>query len=232
MTAFRLLGPLNYVVAILSVLALGFGSSANAQEADEIFAGDSIRVDHDLVGRVLRVEGSVLTVVSRGTPRCRAGLMYGEPAVCDPAPLVQRTVDLTRITIERRETKGNIAVRTVLAAVIGGAAFGAFGYATGPGLGYGKVRGCTTLSASYPCEEYAELGLTPEEVAQAEETRLGDQKSRDQRRGAFFFGVIGGSVTVLIVRRLSVGWVEIHPNVPLDRSEPWGLSLSVPVFGR
>lgn len=185
-------------------------------------AGDSIRVDGDIVGRVLFIEGPTLVVVSREAPRCRAGEMHGDAPICDPAPLVRHTMALDEVRIERRAEKSHLMLRTVLGGVVGAAAFGVAGYFIGPQVGFGKLDGCLVDASRVECST-GEVRYTQEEL----DAR---QKSSDQKWGAFFFGVIGGTATAILVNKLSVGWVRIEPMVAVGREGLWGLNASVPAF--
>lgn len=186
-------------------------------------AGDSIRVDGEIVGRVLSITGPSMTVVSREAPRCRAGQMHGDAPICDPAPLIRRTMEVDDVIIERRSEKSHLMLRTLLGGVVGAGAFGAAGYFIGPGVGFGQVDGCLTGSSNIICKNGE-----PRYTSQDEIDRL--QKSSDQKKGAFFFGVIGGTATAILVNKLSVGWVRIQPIVSAGEDDPWGLSVSVPAF--
>ena len=43
-----------------------------------------------------------------------------------------------------------------------------------------------------------------------------------------FFGVIGGTFTGIMARKLSVGWVRINPTMPVRAEEGWGVTLTLP----
>lgn len=183
----------------------------------EVFAGDSIRVNGDVVGRVLSVDGNTFTLMSRGKPVCRAGEMHGDAPICDPAPMRRQTHSFDNVTIERRMTKGNPTMWLLGGAVVGGAAFAGLGYALGPSVGFGKVDLCTNLETNTYCAN----PVSQEEVDSA-------QKQRDQRRGALFLGVVGGTFTAIMAKKLSTGWVQIHPMAPVRAGEGWGMALSLP----
>lgn len=205
---------------IVAALLVALAPVLNAQEAVRLFAGDSIRVDGQIIGRVLSIEGRVMNVVSHEAPRCRAGLMHGDPAICDPAPLVRHTMNLDEVSIERRMRKPHFALRTVVGGLVGAAGFGFAGYVIGPEIGFGRVSGCVAGTTINGCST-GETRYTPEEL----DAR---QKRSDQMKGALFFGVIGGSATVVVARKLSNGWVRIEPVVVAGPDESWGLSFSVP----
>lgn len=190
-----------------------------AQEAVRLFAGDSVRVDGEIVGRILNIEGPTMVVISHEAPRCRAGERHGEAPICDPAPLVRHTLDMGEVTIERRLEQSHFMTRTVVGGILGAGAFGAIGYFIGPEIGFGRVDGC--LINSFSCAT-GEVRYTQEQI----DAR---QKASDQKRGALFFGVIGGTATAVLVTRLSKGWVRIQPIVAVG-NEPWGLGFSVPAF--
>lgn len=214
--------PLTFVLVALALGAsLPLASAAHAQEGVRLFAGDSIRVDGEIVGTVLSITGATMTVVSREAPRCRAGEMHGDAPICDPAPLVRHTMDLQNVMVERRSQKSHLMLRTLGGGVLGAAAFGAAGYFIGPGVGFGQVDGCLELSSNIVCKN----GEARYET-QAEIDRL--QRASDQRRGVFFFGVIGGTATAILVNKLSKGWVRIEPIVSAGDEDPWGVSITVP----
>lgn len=207
-------------------LAVVFGIAASAVSAQDVaipsalLAGDSVRIDGDLVGRVLSIEGPNLVVVSRGEPRCRAGEMHGDAPICDPAPLIRREMDVNDVQIERRSQKSHLNLRTIGGGILGAAAFGAAGYFIGPEIGFGKIDGCVDSSeSSVQCSPANRIPRDEFERRQLE---------ADQRRGALFFGAIGGSLTAILARKLSVGWVEVQPAVPMTPDEAWGVSVSVP----
>lgn len=209
-------------MAVALALTPGVDVTAQAVNGDaapqvQLFAGDSVRIDRSLVGRILSIEGPRMTVVSRGVPRCRAGEMHGDAPLCDPAPLIRREMELADVTIERRMQKDHLTARTLVGGVIGAAAFGVAGYFIGPEFGFGKVEGCVEVSDTALCSNPVERS----ELARR-------QKIADQRKGVFFFGVIGGSFVAIMARKLSVGWVEIQPSIPVSPMEPWGLSFEIP----
>lgn len=210
------------LAAVSLVLTPGVDLAAQAVNGDaaaqvQLFAGDSVRIDRSLVGRVLSIEGPRMTVVSRGVPRCRAGEMHGDAPLCDPAPLIRREMDLADVTIERRMQKDHLTARTLVGGLIGAAAFGVAGYYIGPEFGFGKVDGCLEVSDTVLCSNPIERS----ELARR-------QKTADQRKGVLFFGVIGGSFVAIMARKLSVGWIEIQPTIPVSSTEPWGLSFEIP----
>jgi len=208
--------------AALTVLGCA-AAGAEAQTADQttpatgLFAGDSVRVNGDVVGRVLSVEGNFFTLLSRGKPVCRAGEMHGDAPICDPAPMRRETLALDEVTLERRTTKGSPGMWMLGGAVLGGAAFSALGYAIGPSVGFGKVDACTSSESNTYC-------VNP--VSREELDVL--QEARDQRRGALFFGLVGGTFSAVMARKLSVGWVQINPTMPVRPEEGWGMSVTLP----
>ena len=113
--------------------------------------------------------------------------------------------------------KGNPAMWTLGGGVIGGGVFAALGYFIGPVVGFGKVSGCTAQESNTYC-------VNPVSKSELD----AQQKVRDQRRGAFFFGVVGGTFAAVMARKLSVGWVEFTPTAPLRSNEGWGMSVTVP----
>mgnify|MGYP001815902512 CR=1 FL=1 len=205
------------VLAVLALLAST--ADLHAQDTtDELFAGDSVRVDGVLIGRVIRVEGHTATVTSREKPRCRAGEGYGDAPICDPAPVIRREIDLRYSTVERRLEKRNPNAWTAIGAVVGGAAFAGLGYALGPVVGFGKVDGCPDpVVPGCSQEDY----VPPDEL----EAR---QRQQDQRRGAAFFGVLGGTASAIFARKLSTGWVRFEPSFPTTGDGPWGLTVVLP----
>lgn len=182
-------------------------------------AGDSIRVDGEIVGRVLNIDGLDMVVVSRAAPRCRAGQMHGDAPICDPAPLIRHTMNLDEVVIERRSEKSHLMLRTIGGGLLGAGAFGAMGYFLGPEVGFGRVDGCLIDDSNITCKT-GEMRYTQEELSAR-------QESSDQKKGAFFFGVIGGTATAILVNKLSKGWMRIEPIVSAG-DDPWGLSFSVP----
>ena len=206
-----------------SVLALVFFFSVvdlHAQDSTtELFAGDSVRIDGVLIGRVLGVDGTTASVMSRGKPSCRAGEGYGDAPICDPAPVIRREVDLRVSTVERRMQKGNPNKRTAIGGLLGAAAFGAAGYAIGPSIGFGKVEGCLEASITTGCEQEDVL---PADILEA------NQRKSDQQKGAIFFGILGGTASAIFARKLSSGWVRFEPTFPTQSDEPWGLTVVMP----
>lgn len=190
------------------------------QEAVRLSAGDSIRVDREVVGRILSITGPTMTVVSREAPRCRAGEMHGDRPICDPAPLVRHTWDIGDVVIERRAEKSHLMLRTLAGGVLGAGAFGAAGYFLGPNVGFGRVEGCLLGDSNITCKT-GEQRYTQDEIDRR-------QKASDQKRGAFFFGVIGGTATAILINKLSVGWVRIEPVLSAAQDDPWGLSVTIP----
>ncbi|NIQ59491.1 MAG: hypothetical protein GWN71_40955, partial [Gammaproteobacteria bacterium] len=83
------------MAAAILVAAPAIGVSA--QEPVRLSAGDSIRVDGEIVGTILNINGPMMTVLSREAPRCRAGEMHGDAPICDPAPLIRHTVSLEEV---------------------------------------------------------------------------------------------------------------------------------------
>ena len=176
-----------------------------------------MRVNGSVVGRVLSVEGNYFTLLSRGKPVCRAGEMHGDAPICDPAPLNRETLAINEVVLERRAAKGNATVWTLGGLVLGGAAFSALGYAIGPSVGFGKVDGCTAEET----DTYCLNPLTREELD-------AQQKQQDQKRGTLFFGAVGGTFATILARKLSVGWVELKPTMPVRPEEGWGMSFTLP----
>lgn len=164
------------------------------------------------------MEGNYFTFLSRGKPVCRAGQMHGDAPICDPAPMLRETLALDEVSLERRATKSNQGLWTLGGGLLGVAAFGAVGYAIGPSVGFGKVAGCTAEDVG---ETYCPNPVTREELD-------ADQKSRDQRIGAFFFGLVGGTFTAIMARKMTVGWVRINPTMPVLPEEGWGMSVTLP----
>ena len=186
-----------------------------------LFAGDSVRVDGEIVGRILSIEGSNMVVISREAPRCRAGQAHGEAPVCDPAPLVRHTMDVGDVVIEQRVEKPNLMLRTIGGGLLGAAAFGTAGWFFGPSIGFGRVEGCIQGASNITCAT-GEPRYTAEKLESL-------QKESDQQKGALFFGVIGGTATAVLVNKLSQGWVRVQPVMSVDpAAESWGLSVSIP----
>lgn len=234
--SFFLLGPLDplnriprprrlaFTFACFALLAVApaFGAGVAAQEPVELFAGDSIRVDGEIVGRILSIQGPTMIVVSREAPRCRAGEGHGDAPICDPAPLVRHTMNMDEVIIEQRLEKPHLMTRTVIGGLLGAGAFGVAGYFIGPEIGFGRVDGCLVNSSEVSCGS-GEKRYTQEQI----DAR---QLASDQKKGAFFFGVIGGTATAVLVNKLSKGWVRIEPVIAVSDEDPWGLSVSVPAF--
>ena len=104
-------------LALLAMAPLAFAQEASAKI--ELFAGDSVRINREMVGRILRIDGPNMVVVSRGIPRCRAGQMHGDAPICDPAPLIRDEMQLNEVIVEKRTQKSHINMRTVLGGVVG-----------------------------------------------------------------------------------------------------------------
>ena len=207
-------------VALLALALFGSALDVHAQSrTTELFAGDSVRVDDVLIGRLLSIDGVIATVLSREKPRCRAGEGYGDPPICDPAPQIRREIDLRVSTLDRRMQKGDPNKRTAVGGLLGAAVFGAAGYAIGPTIGFGKVDGCLEASVSNGCDP---ADVLPPDVLEA------NQRKSDQQKGAIFFGVIGGTATAIFARKLSTGWVRFEPTFPTRPDEPWGLTVLMP----
>jgi hypothetical protein len=207
------------VLPALAALLLATAPLEAQETTRELFAGDSVRVDGVLIGRVISVEGPIAMVTSREKPSCRAGERHGEAPICDPAPVIRRQIDLRVSTVERRLEKRNPNTWTAIGAVAGGALFGGLGYAIGPSVGFGKVDGCSEVSIT--------LGCSQEDYVPPDELEAKQRKS-DQRRGAFFFGVVGGTATAIFARKFSTGWVRFEPSFPLSDEEGWGLNVFLP----
>ena len=206
---------------VLGIIVLGSSAAGISGQPSSatgaLLAGDSVRVNGAIVGRVLSVEGNTFTLLSRGKPICRAGEMHGEAPICDPAPIQRRTLLFEEVSLERRMEKGNPAIWTLGGGVIGGGVFAALGYFIGPVVGFGKVPGCTAQESNTYC-------VNPVSKSELD----AQQKERDQSRGAFFFGVVGGTFAAVMARKLSVGWVEFTPTAPLRSNEGWGMYVTVP----
>jgi hypothetical protein len=219
-SSLRRLGALVPTLLISAVLTLLAGGPLGAQEEVRLHAGDSIRVDGDIVGRILSIDGPTMVLISREAPRCRAGQGHGEAPICDPAPLVRHTLAVDEVVIERRMEKPNLMLRTVGGGVLGAAAFGTVGYFLGPSVGFGTVEGCLENSSTISCGT-GEPRYSAEELESL-------QLASDRKWGTIFFGLIGGTATAVLVNKLSVGWVRIQPVMAVDPENPWGLGVSVP----
>lgn len=220
-TSLRRRSPSVFVLlAVVATTSFLHAGALSGQEAVRLSAGDSIRVDGEIVGRVLSITGPNMTVVSRAAPRCRAGEMHGDRPICDPAPLVRHTMDLGDVVVERRSQKSHLMLRTLAGGVLGAGAFGAAGYFMGPSVGFGQVEGCLINDSNISCKT-GEQRYTQEEIDRR-------QKASDQKWGAIFFGVIGGTATGILVNKLSVGWVRIQPILSAGEEDPWGLSVTIP----
>ena len=207
------------IFLLAALLLFGMREASAQSESVQLFAGDSIRIDGSTIASVVTVEGSRLITVRRAKPRCRAGERHGEAPICDPAPLIREEVDLERAIIEKRAAKGNVDVRTLVGGVVGGAAFAAAGYLLGPAVGFGKVPQWECLEIENP------IACPAGPVARDEYESI--QRARDQKRGALFFGVIGGSAVAIVTRKLSVGWIRVDPLIPAAPAEAWGVNVSV-----
>ncbi len=212
---------LAVTAAALAMLVVPGATMAQSAGTVQLFAGDSVRINGDRIGRVLSIDGDDLVVVSRDEPRCRAGQMHGEAPVCDPAPLRRTEMKLGSVRIEKRSEKSRINLRTVVAGVVGGAAFALAGREIGPTIGFGKIEGCLDSedSATQLCSDN-------DRIDPAEYPRL--QREADQRRGMIFFGAIGGTATAILVRKLSIGWVDVTTPTPASPDHGWGLSFTLP----
>jgi hypothetical protein len=206
-------------MTLVAAVATPGAAGQDSDVSTALFAGDSVRIDGSLVGRVLSIDGPDLVVVSRGQPSCRAGEMHGDAPICDPAPLIRREMSVQSVLIERRSQKAHINLRTIIGGLVGAAAFGVAGYYVGPSVGFGRIQGCVALPDSYiQCEP-------GEEIPADEFTKR--QLQADQLRGVLFFGAIGGSFTAILARKLSVGWVRVQPTVPMAPADPWGVAVTI-----
>ena len=123
--------------------------------------------------------------------------------------------------MERQLVGQSYLKRTVVGFLIGAVAMGPIGYATGPSLGYGKIQACVEVSATQLCT----VSLSQEEAEVL-------QRAQDQRRGAFFFSLMGGSVGAIVARRLANEWLVIQPPTSIGGDAPWSVALRVPLPAR
>ncbi|NNF13430.1 MAG: hypothetical protein HKN72_09410 [Gemmatimonadetes bacterium] len=216
----RLSPAARVLLALAATWPLLHAGALSGQESVRLSAGDSIRVDGEIVGRILSITGPNMTLVSREAPRCRAGEMHGDRPICDPAPLIRHSMDLGDVVIERRAEKSHLMLRTLAGGVLGAGAFGAAGYFIGPSVGFGRVEGCLLNDSNITCKT-GEQRYTQEEIDRR-------QEASDHKWGAIFFGVIGGTATGILVNKLSVGWVRIQPILSAGEEDPWGLSVTIP----
>lgn len=208
--------------ALLVAGALGAGAGhALAQDAGALTLGEVVRIDHDFVGTLMSIEdGGHLRVMGAGKPTCRASLRHAEAPICDPAPTVWREVEWSDATVERQLVEIAYTRRMIVGFILGAAVAGPIGYATGPSLGYGEVSACVT-DPNEPCND----PVSREELDQL-------QRSQDQKRGAGFFGVVGGTIGAIIARRTANEWVEVQPPRPGVPSDGWTVGVRVPTGGR
>ena len=205
-----------YVALALSV-ALAGGAEGQSTSESELTPGDVVRVDRDFVGTLMSIEDeSTLTVLGEGERRCYPGQAHGEGPRCDPAPSIRRVVDWNGAIIERQLADVGHTRRTLLGALVGGGVLAPIGYLSGPSLGYGRVEGCTASTRGGFCAN----PITAEEL----ESR---QRSRDQLRGALFFGVVGATMGALVARTTADEWVEVRPPASA-REGGWSLALRLP----
>lgn len=222
LTSFSPLWPGALVPAalLLASLTLLGGGSLAAQEEVRLSAGDSVRVDGEVVGRILSIDGPTMVVISHEAPRCRAGQAHDEAPICDPAPLVRHTFGFDDVVVEQRVEKPHLVLRTIGGGVLGAAAFGVAGYFLGPVVGFGTVEGCLEGASISGCAT-GEPQYTAEKLESL-------QRASDQKWGSIFFGLIGGTATAVLANKLSVGWVRVQPVMSVDPKDPWGMSVSVP----
>lgn len=189
-----------------------------AQSAEMLTPGDVVRIDYDFVGTLMSVEQSTLTIIGEGKPICWPGLRHGEAPRCDPAPSIRRVVDWRRATVERQLVEQSYLKRTAVGFLIGAAVMAPIGFVTGPTLGYGKISACVEVSETRLCTV-----SIPQEEADV------IQRAQDQRRGAFFFSMVGGSVGAIVARRLANEWLVVQPPTSIGADAPWSLALRVPL---
>jgi hypothetical protein len=133
---------------LLAVLALtlilgGSAAAVAAQAPDRLARGDLIRIDAEVVGRVLSVSDGQIEVLP------------GTAELSEPRPDTAR-ISRDGTVIERAAGGGP---QTGLGAAIGALAFGAVGAALGPKMGWGSERTCSGINifgcTSYTAEEDA-----------------------------------------------------------------------------
>jgi hypothetical protein len=199
------------------------GAPLSAQSGPSLVPGEVVRVDRDFVGTLMSIDEATLVIIGEGEPTCWPGIGHGEGPRCDPAPSVRRVVDWRGTTVERQLSGQGHTLRTLAGFAIGAVAFAPVGYLTGPSLGYGKVDGCAR-GATGPVG-YCGNPIDADVLART-------QRTRDQRRGALFLGVLGGTMGAFVARRLANDWLEVRPPATLASDEPWTVGLRVPAGGR
>lgn len=187
---------------------------------DDLTPGEVVRIDRETVGTLMAIEEARLTILTEGKQRCWPGISHGEGPRCDPAPSIRQVVDWRTSTVERQDTEQSFTLRTIVGFLAGAAAGAPIGYLTGPSLGYGGISGCADDMA-VRCDD---------PLPRAEYDAR--QRSQDQRRGALFFGVIGGTAGAIVARRLADEWVEVHPPASLMGDGSWTVGLRVPLDPR
>ncbi len=123
--------------------------------------------------------------------------------------------------MERQLVGQSHAKRTAVGFLIGAALMAPIGYATGPSLGYGTISACVEVSDSRLCAE---------PILREEKEAL--QRARDQKRGAFFFSLIGGSLGAIIARRMADDWLVVQPPASFDGDGLWSMEFKVPLSER
>lgn len=200
----------------LGALSLAvLGAHVSAQSETGVAIGDTVRIDGEFVGRITSMQSSVATVLGQGEARCTAPTRHGEAPVCDPPPMVRNTYDLSTVSVERPSTGGKTK-RLIIAGVLGGAVGAVVGRSVGPSIGFGQVYECVVV---YGRETCSNREFTSPEV----------QRASDQKRGALYFGVITGTVAVIVANKLSNDWVRVEPVVPVRAEGGWGVALTLPL---
>lgn len=195
-------------------------AAQNGGDAGELAPGEVVRIDGDVVGTLMAIDDARLTILTEGKPRCWPGISHGEAPRCDPAPSVRQVVDWRTSTVERHDGERSYARRTIVGFLVGVAVGAPAGWLTGPALGYGGIDACVQETTNFCADPI------PRAEADAQ------QRSQDQRRGALFFGVIGGTAGAIIARRLADEWVEVRPPASLRSDDPWSVAVRLPLDRR
>lgn len=220
------------VALVATAAALASAEPLLAQAGGLLTPGDVVRIDNDFVGTLMSIDESTLTIIGEGKPTCWPGIRHGEAPRCDPAPSVRRVIDWRGTTVERQLVERSYTKNVVLGFLIGAVAAGPIGYATGPSLGYGEISVCLEDGAPFHGQSTPIPGwrCPTDPIPREEADQL--QRAQDQKRGAFFFSLIGGSVGAIVARRLANDWLVILPPASVRGDESWSMELRLPLPAR
>ena len=203
----------------MALLVSSPGASAQIQTVDDLNAGDSIRVDGVLTGRVLSNVNGMLVLVGRAAPKCTTGVHIGEAPVCDPAPSERHELDPHVVSVERWEPGRSSLFKMIGAVLVGGTGGALLGRAIGPALGLGKVDGCVNITGDLHC-------TNPRD--DFEEAQL----ASDLQRGTIFGGILGATISAVVAKKLINNWVAVAPPRGDGVDSGWTVSKSIMIGGR